>query len=61
MGLEIGWHLRFAQVGEVKALVTPTGLGQVRNHIGPDSGWTMTEEPQDGAILLTFRPEEGQS
>jgi hypothetical protein len=54
VGLDAGWHLRFARVDRMQALIDPATLPQVEDHVFIVGGWDMAVEEQDGALLVTF-------
>lgn len=54
MGLDAGWHLRFARVDRMQALIDPATLPQVEDHVFIVGGWDMAVEEQEGSLLVTF-------
>ena len=54
MGLDVGWHLRFARAQSLEAVFDPGVLPQVEDHLYIVGGWDMTVEERDGALLARF-------
>lgn len=54
MGLEIGWHLRFAKQDRLEARFDRKALPQVDDHLFIVGGWNMDIEHQGDAVRAVF-------
>ncbi len=59
MGLDVGWHLRYARADSLEALFDPGALPQVEDNLYIVGGWDMTLTEHDGALLARFTRRQG--